>query len=91
MTWRLKLSSTFVYGASNTCVHATANMRTSSTNDISCVDHFGVPLNVGLLHHPLPHCLTCGVLLSHLGHVSQAMGYTLIPLAYLNRRCQDKE
>ena len=43
MAWRLKLSSTFVYGASSTCVHATAKMRTSSTKDIGGVDHFGVP------------------------------------------------
>ena len=41
MAWRLKLSSTFVYGASSTCVHATAKMRTSSTKDIGGVDHFG--------------------------------------------------
>jgi hypothetical protein len=40
MAWRLKLSSTFVYGASSTCVHATAKMRTSSTKDIGAVDHF---------------------------------------------------
>ena len=32
--WRLKLSSTFVYGASSTYVHATAKMRTSRTKDI---------------------------------------------------------
>src|SRR5882757_4173608 len=42
MAWRLKLSSTFVYGESSTCVHATAKMRTSSTEDIGGLDHFGV-------------------------------------------------
>jgi len=35
MAWRLKLSSTFVYGASSTCVHATAKMRMSSSKDMA--------------------------------------------------------
>ena len=66
MAWRLKLSSTFVYGASSTCVHATTKMRTSSTKDIGGVERAG-PTGP----EPLPDidgddALLCALLLVHL-------------------------